>query len=131
MHRGVGRTGLVGVLRAGRSERTIGLRADMDALPIHESNTFEHRSTHAGKMHACGHDGHTAMLLGAAQALAATRRFDGTVHFIFQPAEEGLGGARAMIDDGLFERFPCDCDLRHAQPARPAGRALRGARPAR
>ncbi len=123
VHRGVGRTGLVGVLRAGRSERTIGLRADMDALPIHESNTFEHRSTHAGKMHACGHDGHTAMLLGAAKALAATRRFDGTVHFIFQPAEEGLGGARAMIDDGLFERFPCSSIFgMHNRPGLPVGR---------
>jgi hippurate hydrolase len=80
----------------------------MDALPIAEANTFAHRSTHAGLMHACGHDGHTAMLLGAAVQLARTKRFDGTVHFIFQPAEEGQGGARAMIDDGLFERFPCD-----------------------
>jgi hippurate hydrolase len=108
VHRGVGRTGLVGVLRAGTSKRAIGLRADMDALPILEANTFAHRSTHAGCMHACGHDGHTAMLLGAAKHLARTRRFDGTVHFIFQPAEEGLGGAKAMIADGLFERFPCD-----------------------
>jgi hippurate hydrolase len=108
VHRGIGGTGVVGVLRAGTSPRRIGLRADMDALPIQEANDFDHRSRHAGRMHACGHDGHTAMLLGAAQYLAATRRFDGTVHFIFQPAEEGLGGAKAMIDDGLFERFPCD-----------------------
>jgi hippurate hydrolase len=106
--RGVGRTGVVGSLKVGSSPRTIGLRADMDALPIAEANTFAHRSTHAGLMHACGHDGHTAMLLGAAVQLARTKRFDGTVHFIFQPAEEGQGGARAMIDDGLFERFPCD-----------------------
>jgi amidohydrolase len=106
--RGIGKTGLVGRLRAGNSPRTIGLRADMDCLPILESNSFEHRSTSPGKMHACGHDGHTTMLLGAARYLAGTRNFDGTVHFIFQPAEEGLGGASAMIADGLFERFPCD-----------------------
>ncbi|HTT40145.1 MAG TPA: M20 aminoacylase family protein [Burkholderiales bacterium] len=108
VHRGIGKTGLVGVLRAGSSERSIGLRAEMDALPIYEANTFGHRSRHDGKMHACGHDGHTAMLLGAAKYLAETERFDGTVHFIFQPAEEGIGGARAMIEDGLFRRFPCD-----------------------
>jgi hippurate hydrolase len=108
VHRGIGRTGVVGVLRNGSSARTIGLRADMDALPILEANTFAHRSRHAGRMHACGHDGHTTMLLGAAKHLAATRDFDGTVHFVFQPAEEGLGGAKAMIDDGLFQRFPCD-----------------------
>ncbi len=105
--RGVGKTGVVGTLQCGSSGRSIGLRADMDALPIAEGNTFGHRSTHAGVMHACGHDGHTAMLLGAAVQLARTKRFDGTVHFIFQPAEEGLGGARAMVDDGLFTRFPC------------------------
>jgi len=98
----------VGVLRAGSSRRTVGLRADMDALPIQEANTFAHRSTSDGRMHACGHDGHTTMLLGAAKYLAETRRFDGTVHFIFQPAEEGIGGATAMIADGLFRRFPCD-----------------------
>ena len=106
--RGVGKTGLVGRLRAGNSPRTIGLRADMDCLPILEANSFAHRSRNAGKMHACGHDGHTTMLLGAARYLAATKNFDGTVHFIFQPAEEGLGGAEAMIADGLFDRFPCD-----------------------
>ncbi|MFT4173316.1 MAG: amidohydrolase, partial [Rhodocyclaceae bacterium] len=106
VHRAVGRTGVVGVLRAGNSERAIGLRADMDALPIQECNEFAHRSRHGGCMHACGHDGHTTMLLGAAQYLAATRHFDGTVVFVFQPAEEGEGGAPAMIDDGLFERFP-------------------------
>ncbi len=108
VHRGVGRTGVVGVLKNGSSPRRIGLRADMDALPIQEGNSFAHRSRHDGRMHACGHDGHTTMLLGAAKALAKTRNFDGTVHFIFQPAEEGLGGARAMVADGLFERFPCD-----------------------
>lgn len=108
VHRGIGKTGVVGVLRNGSSARTVGLRADMDALPVQEANTFGHRSTHQGVMHACGHDGHTTMLLGAARYLAETRRFDGTVNFIFQPAEEGLGGARAMIEDGLFERFPCE-----------------------
>src|ERR1700722_20370839 len=106
--RGIGKTGLVGRLRVGNSPRSIGLRADMDCLPILEANSFAHRSQNLGKMHACGHDGHTTMLLGAAKYLAATKNFDGTVHFIFQPAEEGLGGAEAMIADGLFERFPCD-----------------------
>ena len=106
VYRGLAGTGVVGVLRAGSSERAIGLRADMDALPMHEQNVFPHHSRIAGKMHACGHDGHTAMLLGAAQYLAATQRFDGTVVFIFQPAEEGEGGARVMIEQGLFERFP-------------------------
>src|SRR5213082_1358854 len=108
VHRGIGKTGLVGRLRVGNSPRTIGLRADMDCLPIRESNDFAHRSHHDGKMHACGHDGHTTMLLGAARYLAETRDFDGTAVFIFQPAEEGLGGARAMLADGLFRRFPCD-----------------------
>jgi amidohydrolase len=108
VHRGIGKTGVVGVLRVGNSHRSIGLRADMDALPILETNAFEHRSRHDGRMHACGHDGHTAMLLGAARYLAETQAFDGTVNVIFQPAEEGLGGANAMIADGLFERFPCD-----------------------
>ena len=108
VHRGVGRTGVVGMLRVGNSPRSIGLRADMDALPLQEANDFAHRSQNDGRMHACGHDGHTTMLLGAARYLAETRNFDGTVNFIFQPAEEGLGGAKAMVDDGLFERFPCD-----------------------
>jgi amidohydrolase len=108
VHRGIGKTGLVGRLRVGNSPRTIGLRADMDCLPIRETNDFAHRSHHDGKMHACGHDGHTTMLLGAARYLAETRGFDGTVHFIFQPAEEGLGGAAAMVKDGLFDNFPCD-----------------------
>ena len=122
VHRGVGRTGVVGVLRAGRSPRKLGLRADMDALPIQEANTFAHRSRHDGRMHACGHDGHTTMLLGAAKYLAATRSFDGTVHFIFQPAEEGLGGAQAMLADGLFERFPCDALFgMHNRPSLPVG----------
>jgi amidohydrolase len=114
IHRGIGKTGVVGVIRGARQGagqaggRTIGLRADMDALPLAEENAFEHRSSAPGLMHACGHDGHTAMLLGAARQLALTRRFDGTVHLIFQPGEEGYAGARAMIEDGLFERFPCD-----------------------
>ena len=106
--RGIGRMGVVGRLRAGASLRSIGLRADMDALPIQEATNLPYRSRHEGRMHACGHDGHTAMLLGAARYLAETRNFDGTVHFIFQPAEEGLGGGEAMVQDGLFERFPCD-----------------------
>ncbi len=123
VHRGVGRTGVVGVLRAGTSKRTLGLRADMDALPIQEANTFDHRSRHEGRMHACGHDGHTTMLLGAAKYLAATRNFDGTVNFIFQPAEEGIGGAKAMIDDGLFRRFPCEAVFgMHNRPGMPLGR---------
>jgi hippurate hydrolase len=121
--RGVGKTGVVGTLRCGKSTRALGLRADMDALPIAEANGFEHRSRHAGVMHACGHDGHTAMLLGAAHHLARTRRFDGVVHFIFQPAEEGQGGAQAMIDDGLFERFACDAIFgMHNRPSLGVGR---------
>jgi amidohydrolase len=106
--RGIAGTGLVGRLKAGTSARAIALRADMDALPIEEENELPYRSRNAGRMHACGHDGHTTMLLGAARHLAATRRFDGTVHFIYQPAEEGLGGAKAMLGEGLFERFPCE-----------------------
>ncbi|MBV9735529.1 MAG: amidohydrolase [Acidisphaera sp.] len=106
--RGLAGTGLVGTLTAGSSGRAIGLRADMDALPMQEANDFPHRSRNDGAMHACGHDGHTTMLLGAARYLAETRNFDGTVHFIFQPAEEGLGGGRMMVEEGLFERFPCD-----------------------
>jgi len=108
VHRGVGKTGVVGVLRAGLGNRAIGLRADMDALPMQEMTDLPFRSTVPGKMHACGHDGHTAMLLGAAKYLAETRRFSGTVNLIFQPGEEGCGGALAMLGDGLFERFPCD-----------------------
>ncbi len=105
-HRGLGRTGVVGIIRNGTSDRAIGLRADMDALPMTEHNRFAHASRHAGKMHACGHDGHTAMLLAAAKHLSRQRDFDGTVYLVFQPAEEGGGGAREMIRDGLFERFP-------------------------
>ena len=108
VHRGLGRTGVVGVLKGRPGERRIGLRADMDALPITEETNLPYRSTVPGKMHACGHDGHTTMLLGAARYLAETRDFAGTAVFVFQPAEEGLGGARAMIADGLFERFPVD-----------------------
>jgi amidohydrolase len=111
VHRGIGKTGLVGVLRGkrGKGKRSIGLRADMDALPMPEHNKFKHASTNPGRMHACGHDGHTTMLLGAAQHLATHRDFEGTVNLIFQPAEEGgNAGARAMIEDGLFDRFPCD-----------------------
>jgi len=106
VHRGMGRTGVVGVLKNGSSDRTIGLRADMDALPMQEFNQFPHTSQHAGKMHACGHDGHVAMLLAAAQHLSRVKNFDGTVYFIFQPAEEGGGGAREMMKDGLFTQFP-------------------------
>ena len=106
--RGLGRTGVVGTLKVGESSRRIGLRADMDALPLHEANDIAYRRRNDGKMHACGHDGHTTMLLGAAKYLAETRQFDGTVHFIFQPAEELAGGAKVMIDDGLFAKFPVD-----------------------
>ncbi len=108
VHREIGKTGVVGVLRQGNETRSIGLRADMDALPISETNEFSHKSKNPGKMHACGHDGHTVMLLAAAKYLAESRSFSGQVNFIFQPAEEGLGGAKAMIDDGLFDKFPCD-----------------------
>lgn len=108
MIRGLGGTGVVGIIKNGTSERAIGLRADMDALPMQEINTFEHTSRHVGKMHACGHDGHTAMLLGAALYLSKHKNFDGTVYLIFQPAEEGGGGARRMMDDGLFEQCPME-----------------------
>ena len=122
VYRGIGKTGVVGALRVGNSTRSMGLRADMDALPIEEANRFDHRSRNAGRMHACGHDGHTAMLLGAARYLAETRNFEGQVFFIFQPAEEGLGGAKAMIADGLFTQFPCDVLFgMHNRPSLPCG----------
>jgi hippurate hydrolase len=108
VHTGLARTGVVGTLRAGSGARAIGLRADLDALHIGEQNAFAHRSTHEGRMHACGHDGHTTMLLGAAKYLAETKRFEGTVHFIFQPAEENEGGGRVMVEEGLFEKFPVE-----------------------
>jgi amidohydrolase len=127
VHRGVGGTGVVGVLRRGAGAASIGLRADMDALAITEKNSFAHRSRHDGKMHACGHDGHTAMLLGAAKHLAQSDGFSGTVTFIFQPAEEHGRGALAMMDDGLFERFPCEAIYAlHNMPSLPVGQmALR------
>jgi amidohydrolase len=109
VHQGLGKTGVVATLSAGDGAGKIALRADMDALFIQERNTFDHKSRHDGKMHACGHDGHSAMLLGAASYLASHRDFDGTVYFIFQPAEEGRAGAKQMILDGLFEKFPADC----------------------
>ncbi|WP_269900409.1 M20 aminoacylase family protein [Paenalcaligenes faecalis] len=124
VHEQVGKTGVVGVLKgtAGISARSIGLRADMDALPIHEQTQLPYQSTIAGQMHACGHDGHTAVLLATAAYLAKHRDFAGTVHFIFQPAEEGLGGAQAMIDEGLFTRFPCDVIFAlHNWPSLPPG----------
>ncbi|WP_369790696.1 M20 aminoacylase family protein [Rouxiella sp. WC2420] len=108
VHEGIGQTGVVGVLRKGTGGKSVGLRADMDALPIVEQGTPDYISQNPGVMHACGHDGHTTMLLGAAWLLSKTADFDGTVNFIFQPAEEGQAGAKAMIDDGLFRRFPCD-----------------------
>jgi amidohydrolase len=121
--RGIAKTGVVGTLRAGDGTRAIGLRADMDALPLHEKNEFSHRSRHDGRMHACGHDGHTTMLLGAARYLAKTRDFDGTVYFIFQPAEEGGGGGRVMVEEGLFERFPAEAVYGlHNAPRHPAGK---------
>jgi hippurate hydrolase len=122
---GIAKTGVVGTLSRGTSRRTIGIRADMDALPIHETTNLPHASKFPGKMHACGHDGHTTMLLGAARYLAETRNFDGTVHLIFQPSEEDLGGAKRMIDDGLFKRFPCDAVFAlHNIPGEEAGQIM-------
>ncbi|HTI79081.1 MAG TPA: M20 aminoacylase family protein [Acetobacteraceae bacterium] len=123
VHRNVGTTGVVGVLRSGNGEATIGLRADMDALPIVEDNDLPYASRNHGKMHACGHDGHTTMLLGAARYLAETRNFNGTVNFIFQPGEEGVGGALAMLNDDLFARFPCNAVYgMHNRPGMPVGK---------
>jgi amidohydrolase len=136
VHRGFGGTGVIGVLKGkGTSGKRVGLRADMDALPMEENTNLKWRSTIPGRFHGCGHDGHTTMLLGTARYLAETRNFDGTVHFIFQPAEEGLGGARAMIKDGLFEKFPCDelyglhnaPDMNHGEIAILPGPAMAGA----
>lgn len=122
VHEGIGGTGVVAVLRNGTSGRSIGLRADMDALPIHEQTNLPYASKTEGAFHGCGHDGHVAMLLGAAQHLARSRNFDGTVNFFFQPAEEGMGGARKMVKEGLFERFPCDRVFAlHNWPDLPAG----------
>lgn len=122
VERGLARTGLVATLSHGSSRKSIGIRADMDALPIAEETGLPYASTTPGLMHACGHDGHTAMLLGAARAIAERRNFDGTVHLIFQPAEENFGGAKLMMDEGLFERFPCDAVFAlHNDPMRPFG----------
>ena len=127
VHRGLAKTGVVASLTQGTSRRAIGIRADMDALPINEETGLPYASATPGVMHACGHDGHTAMLLGAAKILAERRNFDGTIHLIFQPAEENVGGAKIMVDEGLFARFPCDAVYAlHNDPNRPLGQfALR------
>jgi hippurate hydrolase len=123
--RGLGGTGVVGQLKRGSGSKRLGLRADMDALPIQEATGLPHASCHAGVMHACGHDGHTAMLLAAAKHLAQKGDFNGTLNLIFQPAEEGLGGAKKMMEDGLFEQFPCDAIFAmHNMPGQPQGRLL-------
>ncbi len=126
VHTGIATTGVVGVLHGGNGSgggRAIGLRADLDALDIHENNDFDHVSVNPGKMHACGHDGHTTMLLGAARYLAETKRFDGTIYFIFQPAEENEGGGRVMVEEGLFDRFPMEAVYGlHNWPGAPAGK---------
>jgi hippurate hydrolase len=122
---GVAGTGVIGTLSSGAGRKSIGLRADMDALPIHETTNLPYASQSPGKMHACGHDGHTTMLLGAARYLAETRSFDGTVHLIFQPAEEDISGAKRMIDEGFFRRFPCDAVFAiHNIPGTPAGQIM-------
>ena len=122
VHRGLARTGVVATLRSGPSERAIGLRADLDALPMDEANEFDHRSCYRGKMHGCGHDGHTTMLLAAARYLSRHRDFDGTVHFIFQPAEENEGGGRHMVEQGLFDLFPMEAVFgMHNMPGIPLG----------
>jgi hippurate hydrolase len=123
VHRGLGQTGVVGQLKVGHGARKLGIRADMDALPIHETTGLPYASTVPGKMHACGHDGHTAMLLAAAKHLAEEKCFDGTLNVIFQPAEEGEAGARAMLEDGLFDKFPCDAVFAmHNMPGFPTGK---------
>jgi hippurate hydrolase len=122
VHRGLGGTGVVGTLKRGQGTKRLGIRADMDALPIQETTGLPYASQHPGKMHACGHDGHTAILLAAARCLAEEGRFDGTLHLIFQPAEEGLGGGRRMVEEGLFELFPCDAVFAlHNMPGMPVG----------
>jgi amidohydrolase len=122
-HTGLAKTGVVGIMKGkGNGEKSIALRADMDCLPMHEANTFAHRSKHEGRMHACGHDGHTTMLLGAARYLAETRNFDGTAYLVFQPAEEGGGGGEVMVREGLFERFPAqEVYALHNWPGLPPG----------
>ena len=123
--RGLATTGLVAQLQRGTGSKRLGLRADMDALPIQEANTFAHRSVHEGVMHACGHDGHTAMLMAAAQYIAQEVDFSGMLNLIFQPAEEHPGGAKIMIEEGLFERFPCDAIFAaHNMPGVPAGQLM-------
>jgi amidohydrolase len=132
VHRGLAKTGVVGVIKGKKagSARGVGLRADMDCLPMHETGALPYRSTHAGRMHACGHDGHTTMLLGAARYLAETRNFDGTAYVIFQPAEEGGGGGRVMVEEGLFEKFPAnEVYALHNWPGLPPGKMAVGAGP--